>query len=111
MAVFGSSLPAHGELQLVRMEVSHAPALSYQYQPHIRHSGTWGWNFGVSTVLRLGTQGDQPGAGGRDFICMGSEGGRPEGWANRWSLWIKGNYSDAAQMVPEYAGVADWGES
>ncbi|KAH7326822.1 glycosyl hydrolase [Rhizoctonia solani] len=74
-------------------------------------SGNWGWNFEVSTVVRLGTEGDQPGAGGRDFICMGTEGGRPEGWANHWPLWIRGNYSDAAQMVPEYAGVVDWGET
>lgn len=74
-------------------------------------SGNWGWNFEVSTVLRLGTEGDQPGAGGRDFICMGTEGGRPDGWANHWPLWVRGNYSDAVQMVPEYAGVVDWGET
>jgi hypothetical protein len=65
----------------------------------------------VSTVVRLGTEGDQPGAGGRDFITMGTEGGRPEGWANHWPLWVRGNYSNSAQMVPEYAGVADWGET
>ncbi|KAF8757669.1 Glycosyl hydrolases family 32 [Rhizoctonia solani] len=30
---------------------------------------------------------------------------------NHWPLWVRGNYSDAAQMVPEYAGVVDWGET
>ncbi|KAG8903154.1 hypothetical protein FRC01_009309, partial [Tulasnella sp. 417] len=74
-------------------------------------SGNWGWNFEVSTVLRLGTEGDQPGPGGRDFICMGTEGGRPEGWANHWPLWMKGSYSGSAQLAPEYAGVVDWGET
>ncbi|KAG8975448.1 hypothetical protein FRC05_005778 [Tulasnella sp. 425] len=74
-------------------------------------SGNWGFNFEVSTVLRLGTEGDQPGTGGRDFICMGTEGGRPEGWSNHWPLWVKGNYSDSAQLSPEYAGVVDWGET
>ncbi|KAG8959882.1 hypothetical protein FRC00_001162 [Tulasnella sp. 408] len=74
-------------------------------------SGNWGWNFEVSTVLRLGTEGDQPGPGGRDFICMGTEGGRPEGWTNHWPLWMKGSYAGSAQLAPEYAGVVDWGET
>ncbi|KAG9084681.1 hypothetical protein FRC06_003942 [Ceratobasidium sp. 370] len=55
--------------------------------------------------------GDQPGEGGRDFITMGTEGGRPQGWANHWPLWVKGKYSDSAQLQPEYAGVTDWGET
>lgn len=42
---------------------------------------------------------------------MGAEGGRPEGWSNHWPLWMKGNYSDSAQLSPEYAGVVDWGET
>ncbi|KAG9088980.1 hypothetical protein FS749_001711 [Ceratobasidium sp. UAMH 11750] len=74
-------------------------------------SGNWGFNFEVSTVIRLGTEGDQPGEGGRDFITMGTEGGRPQGWANHWPLWVKGNYSNSAQFQPEYAGVTDWGET
>nr|UZP16976.1 RcGH32 [Ceratobasidium cereale] len=74
-------------------------------------SGNWGYNYEVSTVLRLGTEGDQPGAGGRDFVTMGTEGGRPEGWGNHWPLWVCGNYSNGAQLQLSYAGVADWGET
>ncbi|KAG8976125.1 hypothetical protein FRB90_009304, partial [Tulasnella sp. 427] len=83
-------------------------ALNYSWS---EWSGNWGFNFEVSTVLRLGTEGDQPGEGGRDFICMGTEGGRPDGWSNHWPLWVKGSYSDQAQLQPEYAGVVDWGET
>lgn len=42
---------------------------------------------------------------------MGTEGGRPGGWSDHWSLWVKGNYSNGAQLTPEYAGVVDWGET
>ncbi|QRW02501.1 glycoside hydrolase family 32 protein [Ceratobasidium sp. AG-Ba] len=83
-------------------------AANYSYS---EWSGNWGFNFEVSTVLRLGTEGDQPGEGGRDFVTMGTEGGRPEGWANHWPLWVKGSYSNSGQLQPEYAGVADWGET
>lgn len=59
-------------------------------------SGNWGWDLEVSTVLRLGTEGDQPSPGGRDVITLG---------ASFQPVWARGDYSDQGQMVPEYAAL------
>ncbi|KAL0574573.1 hypothetical protein V5O48_007385 [Marasmius crinis-equi] len=74
-------------------------------------AGRWGFNFEVSNIFRIGSQGAQ--ADGTLFSLVGTEGGKYSVQGGRAQLWAAGDLNpptnETASFNVSMAGILDWG--